>query len=75
MIRNREILEAFEREHKARSQPDTLRNLRLLDGLVREAIALGVWPPKDPWRGMEWKIAFVQRLNVRRAPGQARPSA
>jgi hypothetical protein len=75
MIRNRHILEAFERDLMSRARPDIGRNLRILDGLVKEAVTLGVWPPKDPMAGMDWKIAFVQRLNVRRAPGQARPSA
>ena len=75
MIRNRHILEAFERDLQRRTPNDIGRNLRILDGLVREAVALGVWPPKDPMAGMAWKIAFVQRLNVRRAPGQARPGA
>jgi hypothetical protein len=75
MIRNRHILEAFERDLQRRTPNDIGRNLRILDGLVREAVALGVWPPKDPMSGMDWKYAFVQRLNVRRAPGQARPSA
>lgn len=75
MIRNRHILEAFERDLQRRSPNDIARNLRILDGLVSEAVALGVWPPKDSMAGMDWKIAYVKRLHVRRAPGQARPGA
>lgn len=75
MIRNRAILEAFERDLLRRSPPDLARNLRIFDGLIKEATSLGVWPPKDRWACMDWKIAFVKRLNVRRTPGEARPIA
>jgi len=38
-----ERLAAFERERVRHSPPDFYRNLRIVEALYREAVALGVW--------------------------------
>ncbi|WP_420455953.1 hypothetical protein [Rubrivirga sp.] len=57
----------------ARERPvDHARNLRIVEGLRREAVALGVWPPADPLAGIEVDVrlaqAFAALRDVRDAP-------
>lgn len=57
----------------ARERPvDHASNLRIVEALRQEAVALGVWPPADPLAGIEVDIRLVQALHavrhVRSAP-------
>ncbi|MEO0559228.1 MAG: hypothetical protein AAF170_13710 [Bacteroidota bacterium] len=56
----------------ARERPvDHAQNLRIVEALRQEAIALGVWPPKDRLEGIEVDIRrarILNRLDVRDAP-------
>ncbi|GAB5534832.1 MAG: hypothetical protein Rubg2KO_10810 [Rubricoccaceae bacterium] len=48
----------------AREQPvDHTQNLKIVEGLVQEAIALGVWPPADKLAGIEVDIRRARILN------------
>ena len=48
----------------ARAEPaDYRQNLRLVEGLRREAVALGVWPPADPLAGIDVDIRVARVLN------------
>ncbi len=53
MIRNADLLRDFERDFIVRHPLTHGEALRLLDAMVEEAEALGVWPPADPWEGAE----------------------
>lgn len=55
----------FERELIRRTPVDHQQSLRLMDAGRELAIALGVWPPTDPWEGIEVKIRMARAFNVR----------
>lgn len=63
MLKNAGLLDAFNRALGERSQPDYPRNLEIVEGLLEEALLLGVWPPKDSWRGIETKIRIARIAN------------
>ncbi len=64
MIRNRELLEQWEKKYLKQEAPDFFHNLRLFEGLYREARALGVFPLKAPLEGLETKIRLAKAINV-----------
>ena len=45
--------------------PDHARNLRLVDALLAEARALGVWPPADPLGGLDVDLRIARAVNTR----------
>ncbi len=48
----------------ARERPvDHAQNLRIVEGLIAEARALGVWPPADPLEGVEVDVRVARVLN------------
>jgi hypothetical protein len=48
-----------------RSEPaDYQRNLRIFEAMYEHARGLGVFPPKDPLEGIEFKIKFARDLNA-----------
>ncbi|HLT46343.1 MAG TPA: hypothetical protein VK002_03870 [Rubricoccaceae bacterium] len=54
-----------------RDPPDHARNLRIVEALRQEAVALGVWPPDDPLAGLDVDLRLARvlnRLDVRDAP-------
>jgi hypothetical protein len=63
MIKNPHILEAFERELLAKEPVNFLKNLRLVDGLLKQARSLGVFPPANPLEGIEVDIRVAGVLN------------
>ena len=75
MIRDIALWEQWETEQLKRVQADLAHNLRLLEGMYREAHALGVLSPREAAEGLDVKIALAQALNVYGAPGTTRPSA
>jgi len=64
MIKNRELLEQWEKKYLKEETPDFFHNLRLFEGLYEEAHALGVFPMKDPLDGLETKIRLAKAINV-----------
>ncbi|MBI4727294.1 hypothetical protein HY768_08770 [candidate division TA06 bacterium] len=63
MVKNTEILEKFERELLAQSRLTHGQALAIVEGLRQEAVALGVWPPKNPLEGIEVDIEVARILN------------
>ncbi len=56
-------LDALDRR-LARERPvDHARNLRVVEALRREAVALGVWPPTDKLAGVEVDVRLARVLN------------
>ncbi len=62
MIRDIELWDAFERELVRRDPPDHLKNMAIAEALLREARALGVFPPKDPLDGLDADIRIAEAL-------------
>ncbi|MFB3896778.1 MAG: hypothetical protein ACE14V_10805 [bacterium] len=63
MIKNYKIFSEFERNLIRNEKVDFKRNLKLVDAMYQEAVALGVFPPKNPLEGIETKIKLAQVLN------------
>jgi hypothetical protein len=63
MVKNRKVLEAFEREQIRRERLSYPEKLKLMDALWQEGMALGVLPPKDPLEGIEADIRIARILN------------
>ncbi len=63
MIKNPEELRSFERELLRTEKVDIDLNFRLLDALYEEALALGIFPPKDSMEGIEVDIRVARAVN------------
>ena len=63
MIKDATLLEEFERDLKKREKTDYLQNLKILEGMLEEAIHLKVLPLKDPLDGIETDIRVAQVVN------------
>ena len=72
MIRNTKLVEKFERDQIRRRKPDYVENLRIFEGLFKQAMHLGIFPLKDPLEGIEVDINLARALNVRRPPRKNR---
>ena len=68
MIRNTNLVWKFEREQIRKRKPDYFENLRIFEGLYKEAVHLGIFPLKDPLEGIEVDVKLARALNVRRPP-------
>jgi hypothetical protein len=68
MIRDKALWEQWETEELRRTPSDLMHNLRLVEGMYREAHALGVLRPREPDEGLDVKIAVARVLNVYRTP-------
>jgi len=76
MIKNAAELRKFERNLIRSEKPDYIRNVKIVDALRREAVALGVFPAADPLEGIELKIRIAKALNnVRTTPRPRRRRA
>ncbi len=63
MVKNTEKLRDFE-DRIARLETRNLdRNWALLEAMHREAVALGVFPPKDPLEGLEVDIRIARIIH------------
>lgn len=60
MIRNRKVLEKFEQDLARRERSSLKKNLEIVDALYQEAVALGVFPLKNPLEGIEIDIKFAK---------------
>lgn len=65
MVRNRRLVEAFEKSLIRAEPPDYRQNVRIVEGLYREACLLGVWPRNEPLEGIEVDIRLARVVNVR----------
>lgn len=63
MIKDVEYLEAFEKEFAAGQVNDLMTNLTIYEAMWEEAKALGVFPLKDPYDGVEDDIRLAAILN------------
>jgi hypothetical protein len=69
MVKNPARVERFERELIYGHKPDYRQNLRIAEALYREAVHLGVWPPKDPLEGIETLLETTRLIHrVRSTP-------
>ncbi len=63
MIKNREKLEAFEKQFIAGESIDIRKNFRIYEAMYREALRLGIFPLKDPLEGIEIDIKVARIAN------------
>lgn len=64
MIQNVHLIKALNKAQIQASPQNYFENLALVEGLYREAIALGALPLKDPMEGIENDIRLARILNV-----------
>lgn len=64
MIKDRKLLEAFERKFQAEDRIDLKTKYKILDALYQEAVHLGVFPLKDPLEGIEVDIRVAKVINA-----------
>lgn len=63
MIGDREKLRKFENDRIANRPPDPAENFRIAQALYEEAVALGVFPMKDPLDGIDVDIRIARAVN------------
>lgn len=63
MVNKSPRLRKFEDDYKRGDKPDVWRNLILQDELYKEAIALSVFPLKDPLSGLDIDIRIAKTIN------------
>jgi hypothetical protein len=69
MIRRTRLLDDFERDQIAKSSREVSVNSRVFDALYREAVNLGMLPPRDRLEGIDVHVRIAQFLN-RRPPAR-----
>jgi hypothetical protein len=62
MIMNDEFRK-FEIEFVRKERVDIEKNFRLVEALYREAVTLGVLPPKNPLDGIEVDLKIAKAVN------------
>jgi hypothetical protein len=65
MVKDKDLLNAFERDETRRTRPDYFKGLKVFESLYQEAKHLNVFPLKDPLEGMEGDFRLAKALNVR----------
>lgn len=63
MIRNCSIWRDFEKKLKIAQRVNIKENFALMDAMYKEAVALKVFPMKDPLAGIEIKIKIAKAVN------------
>ena len=63
MIKNKKLLEQFERGFKKREKPDYQQNMKIFEGMYKEALYLNAIPLKDPLDGLEVDIKIARVIN------------
>jgi hypothetical protein len=63
MIINRAELEKFEKERIRAEKVDLRKNIAILNALYDEAVALGVFPVKDPLEGLDVVLKIARVVN------------
>jgi hypothetical protein len=62
MIKPKELQE-FETAFLRKEKADVKRNFRIVEALYKEAVALGVMPPKDPLEGVDVDLRISKVIN------------
>jgi len=75
MIRRTRLLDEFEREQIAKSSRDVAVNSRTFDSLYREAVNLGLLPPRNRLEGIDVDVRLAQFLNNRPPTRKTRDGA
>ncbi len=71
MIIDRRAVEEFEKERIRTEKVDLHKNIAILNALYDEAVALGVFPAKDPLEGLDVVIKIARVVNhVPATPGK-----
>jgi hypothetical protein len=71
MIINRAELKKFEKERIRAEKVDLRKNIAILNALYDEAVALGVFPVKDPLEGLDVVLKIARVVNhVPATPGK-----
>jgi hypothetical protein len=76
MIINRAEVEKFEKERIRTEKVDLRKNIAIFNALYDEAVALGVFPAKDPLEGLDVVLKIARVVNhVPAAPRKDRKRA
>jgi len=76
MIKNPDILKTLEKNMIRSEKIDIQKNFRIFEAMYTEAVALGVFPLKDPLEGIEIDIKIAKAVNsVSTDPFKHSPSA
>lgn len=63
LVKNYEAVRNLELELLRRSKADFSSNLRLVEALYREAVLLGVFPPRDKLSGLHVDLEIARVIN------------
>jgi len=63
LVKNYQELQKFERDLIASEKADYRKNFRIMEEMYREALALGIFPLKNPLEGIEVKIKIAKVVN------------
>ena len=63
MIKNKKSWEEFETNLTKRRKPDYKKNLKIFEGLYKQAKSMKKFPPADPLEGIEVDIRIARILN------------
>ncbi len=63
MIKNYKKLQQFERKLLKKEKVDIMQNFKIVEALYKEAVALGIFPLKNPLEGLEIDIKIAKVVN------------
>jgi hypothetical protein len=63
MIKNKILWEKLEKQLVSKTKPNYRTNLKIYKSLYKEAVALRIFPLKDPLEGIETDIKIAKYLN------------
>jgi len=63
MIKNHKRLQEFERKLLKKEKVDIMQNFKIVEALYKEAVALGIFPLKNPLEGLEIDIKIAKVVN------------
>ena len=63
MIKNYKKLQEFERKLLKKEKVDIMQNFKIVEALYKEAVALGIFPLKNPLEGLEIDIKIAKVVN------------
>ena len=63
MIKNHKKLQEFEKKLLKKEKVDIMQNFRIVEALYKEAVALGIFPLKNPLEGLEIDIKIAKVVN------------
>jgi len=63
LVKNGKAVRRWEVSFLRGDRPDYARNVRIVEALFREAVALGVYPPRDRFSGLETDLKIARAIN------------